>query len=469
MKHRMMAALLSVVLCISLAGCTAAPDFPQPTLEELLAEVNAEHQSIQQPSLDWSAYIRSKPDEAALEKYSIGAEGLKACDPDAVLTAAQAAEDVEYLFGAFEALYGPYDYLGGKEVFDAHKAEILTRCAEQESWTVRAFRDMVMEGLCFLPDAHFNINGSHTNQFEIPFFFRETAFYKTDAGYQTADGRTVRSVDNHPDLDALFKRSISPEGEIVYYPILLEPREDPYKPQYCSETLTVRFYDGSSALLAAEPFQPYGCEKYKELGEGTGTNLRQTEEIPVFEFDLCDIDHIKEIVSGAAAIKEEPVAMLDLRANPGGNTLVGDNWLEEYCGQSLPGNLRRFSFNAFEGGISEREKWVEQENILIVLTSKFVASASEGLVDQAHDLENVLFVGENTGGFFLASAANRFQLPNSCCLVTMGDGYVSPVYGGEGYYFREFEGLYPDFWVPAAEAEDLAAKLIRRLSTSAAE
>ena len=222
-KHGMGIALLSVILCVLMAGCAAAPELQQPTLEELLAGVNAKHQSVEQKPMDRGRYLRQAPDQAALEQYQIGEDGAKPFDLDAVITATQAARDVEYLFGAFAALYGPYDYLGGAEVFDAHKAEILARCGEQESWTAQAFQDLLLDGLAFLPDAHFNINGGHTNLFQVPFFFRETDFYKTDGGYQTAEGKRVESVDNHPDLEGLFKPSISPEGEIVYYPILLEP------------------------------------------------------------------------------------------------------------------------------------------------------------------------------------------------------------------------------------------------------
>lgn len=472
-KHRMGTALLSAILCVSMAGCAVAPDLHQPTLEELLAEVNAKHQSIEQKPVDRGLFMRQAPDEATLEQYQIGEEGAQPFDPDAVITAAQAAQDVEYLFGAFAALYGPYDYLGGAEGFDAHKAEILAQCAEQESWTAQKFQDLLLDGLSFLPDAHFNINGYRNNLFQFPFFFRETAFYKSDAGYQTAEGKTVESVDNHPDLEELFKRSISPEGEIVYYPILLEPGEWNDQPKTCSEVLTIRYTDGSSETLTAEPFQLYGREnsvRYASSQRGDEriviTDLRQTGGIPVFEFDACNPSYTEEIVAGADAIKDAPIAMLDLRTNTGGSSTVVDRWLEEYCGQTLPGNMWQDSFNAFYGPNNARSKWVEHDSVLVVLTGKLSASAAENLVDQIQDLENVLLIGENTGGYYLTSVSTQIQLPNSLCEVAMGDGLTVPAYEGDGYYFKEFEGFYPDLWVPAAEAEELAAKLIQRLSAS---
>lgn len=474
MKRSIFVSLLSILLALALAGCAAAPKISQPTLDELMAEVNAKHQSIEQKPMDRGPFLRYAPDEATVAQYSLGEEGAKPFDPDAVISADQAAQDVEYLFGAFAALYGPYDYLGGADVFNAHKAELLAQCAQRESWTAQEFQDLLLDGLAFLPDAHFNINGGHTNLFQVPFFFRETAFYKTDAGYQTAEGKIVASVDNHPALEELFKRSISPEGEIVYYPVLLEPGEWNHQLQTCGEPLTVRYTDGSSETLTAEPFQLYGWENsvgYASNLRGDEitviTELRETEGIPVFEFDACHPSYTEEIVAGAAAIKDAPIAMLDLRTNGGGSTSIGDSWIEEYCGHPLRGNLLSFSFNAFYGPYNSsttRNNWVENEQILVVLTSKFVGSAAESIVDKLHDLENVLLIGENTGGFYLTSAATQIQLPNSLCEVSMGDGLTVPVYGGEGYYFKEFEGFYPDLWVPAAEAEELAAKLIQRLS-----
>ena len=52
MTRRFCSALVALALCFSFAGCSPAPDIPQPTLDELLAEVNAEHQNIQRGELD---------------------------------------------------------------------------------------------------------------------------------------------------------------------------------------------------------------------------------------------------------------------------------------------------------------------------------------------------------------------------------------------------------------------------------
>ena len=67
-KTRWAVKACSLALCLCLAGCTAAPDIPQPTLDELLAEVNAEHQKIEMPHINRASYLRDAPDEATVEK-----------------------------------------------------------------------------------------------------------------------------------------------------------------------------------------------------------------------------------------------------------------------------------------------------------------------------------------------------------------------------------------------------------------
>ena len=139
MKGLVRCCALALAACLALAGCAPALP-PQPTLDELLAEVNAAHQTVNQPQLDASQYVtRPAPDEETLDYFTSDLTKFE-FDPDAEVTAAQAAEDVEYLFGAFRSLYGPYDYFGGDETFGEHKAELLAKLKEKESWTATEVR-----------------------------------------------------------------------------------------------------------------------------------------------------------------------------------------------------------------------------------------------------------------------------------------------------------------------------------------
>ena len=459
MKGFVRCCALALVACLTLAGC--APSLPpQPTLDELLAEVNAEHQAVRRPRVDESQYLREAPDEESVARFTEGEQ--TAFDPDAELTAAQAAEDVEYLFDAFRTLYGPYDYFGGDETFGAYKAELLAQLEEKESWTATEVQNLLVGELGFLKDGHFNINGARTNLFQVPFFFREVAFYKTEEGdYISEKGKRVASVDGYSDLDELFKRSISPEGEIVYYPVLLKELARTSQQEVCDETLTVRYANGSAQTLTAEPFQRYNRES-----EGNSvTEYYKNGEIPVFVLNRCDIAARNEIDAGAIMVARYPVGMVDLRANPGGSDSVSFLWLGRYTGASDKVLKNQYMMNVFtSSGLSggADDDWIENDDrVLIVLTGTRIASAAETFVDMSHSVENVLFIGENTGGLQVASAAYSIQLPNSRCFVTMGNGLFTVPQDWD--YYEEFRGYEPDLWVPAGEAEELAVKLMENL------
>lgn len=467
MKHRILAALVSAALCISLAGCAAALDIPQPTLEELLDEVNAEHQSIQRDELDPTPYLRtslSLEDQSKAREYMT--ETFSDYDPDLKLNHSQAVEDVNYLFEACYYAYGLYDYFGGHPAFDAAQEAILQDLEDQDTVTCQQLEQIIASHLGFIKDGHFSINQNHPAPFQIPFFFRQTAFLKTENGYQTVDGKTVESVENHADLDELFKRSISKQGQIVYYPVLLKEAmfdgQSEFEKHTCDEELTVHYTDGTTETLTAEPWKQY----FEHLSKNKNTELRQTKGIPVFQFNNFNTEYRDEILDGAEQLKDAPVSMLDLRSNTGGNSTIGDQWLRAYGNteRSFPSNNESFStLNGKCTGLSLPDKWIPHDNLLILLSGKASASSAEDLIENACNLENVLIVGENTLGCMLANAG-YIELPNSKCGVTMSASSVFLRPDSEPS--AEFRGFEPDFWVPADEAEELAAKLIQRLSKS---
>ena len=189
MKHRILAALVSAALCISLAGCADALDIPQPTLEELLDEVNAEHQSIQRDELDPTPYLRtslSLEDQSKAREYMT--ETFSDYDADLKLDHSQAVEDVNYLFEACYYAYGLYDYFGGHPAFDAAQEAILHDLEDQDTVTCQQLEQIIASHLGFIKDGHFQINETGPAPTQIPFFFRQTAFLKTENGYQTVCG-----------------------------------------------------------------------------------------------------------------------------------------------------------------------------------------------------------------------------------------------------------------------------------------
>ena len=462
-KTRWAVKACSLAFCLCLAGCTAAPDIPQPTLDELLAGVNAEHQSIQRGELDPTPYLRtslSKEDWPKAAEYP--AATYSDYDPDKLLTHDEAVEDVNYLFDACYYAYALYDYFGGRETFDAARQAMLQDLEGKDTVTCQELEEIMVSHLGFIKDGHFSINQNAPAPFQIPFFFRQTAFLKTGDGYQTVNGKVVESVENHEDLDELFKRSISKQGQLVYYPVLLKDAvfdgESEFKKHTCDEKLVVHYTDGSTETLTAEPWKQY----YENLPKGQNTDLRETDGVPVFQFNNFETLYQAEIVNGAEQLKGAPISMLDMRSNTGGNEGIVRAWINQYTGaRNVPGNGMHFSIDFGRAQSRLEDDWISHDDILILLTGKATASSGEIILDVACNLENSLIIGENTWGAMIGNSGYA-ELPNSKASVqmTMSRVYITP----EGYdYFEEMRGFYPDIWVPAGEAEELAAKLIERL------
>lgn len=248
--------ILAAMLAFSNVGCTSVP---QPTKEELLAEVNAEHQEVEKGTINASQYVGDLVDQDLRWSY-YPKENTAEYDSEKILTQQQAVEDVTYLFDAFHDCYGPYEYFGGAEVFDAVEETIKAELETKETLTAADLEQILLENLTFIKDGHFNINNKSPYMIKIPFFFREVAFVKTEEGYQAIDGRKVESVEGYDNLNELMKRSISQEGKLVYYPVLLKDCdfwEALKSPQTCDETLTIHYSNGDTQELTAEPYQIY--------------------------------------------------------------------------------------------------------------------------------------------------------------------------------------------------------------------
>lgn len=451
--------ILAAMLALSNVGCTSVP---QPTMEELLAEVNAEHQEVEKGTINASQYVGDLVNQDLRWSY-YPKENTAEYDPEKILTQQQAIEDVTYLFDAFHDCYGPYQYFGGAEVFDAVEETIKEELQTKETLIAADLEQILLENLAFIKDGHFSINMKRANPTKIPFFFREVAFVKTEEGYQAIDGRKVESVEGYDNLDELMKRSISQEGKLVYYPVLLKDNDPSIRldlPQSCKETLIVHYTNKTTQELKAEPFQIYSETFLKTPEEYQVVTSRQNGEIPVFQFNEFDLDYKEEISEGAKVLKKAPIAILDLRSNRGGSALIAEDWISKYANTLVLMNRNIIDTKTGEFLRNEEDKWIENPNMLIILSGKYSASASEMLIDCAYNLENVLIIGENTMGAVLGGGGNIY-LPSSAIKVGVGNGLMS--LQTEGDYFEELRGFYPDIWVPAGEAEELAVKLIENL------
>lgn len=273
----------------------------------------------------------------------------------------------------------------------------------------------------------------------------------------------MKSIEGYENLDEIMKRSLSREGELVYYPVLLKDCDlwDALEtPQTCDETLTIHYINGESEELAAEPYQMYTEMDMENYEKNKIVRVWEDGEIPVFQFNAFDEKYKNSILTGARTLREAPVSILDLRSNSGGDSSIGSEWINRYTNSQVLGH--RTSINTKNQMIDSdsEEDWIENDKLLIILVGKYSASASEWLLDYAYNVENILIVGENTSGCVIGGTSNMF-LPNSACQIDIGGGLLNLFPEEEGY-MEELRGIYPDIWVPAGEAEELIVKYLEQ-------
>lgn len=449
-------------------------------LTELMQQVNQEHRVIRKPEVNYGDFFSSRE----VSKVEI----TESASPYGSVTLEQLDQDTDYLFANLKEGYGLYFYFGGDPVFNAAKEAIKQDCREIQEVTFSAYKEVLKKNLSFIQDLHFSIGKEKITPITIPLFYTEMELEKTEQGYRTPDGKVVASVDGYENLDELFKRSLTREGKIVYSPITFESvllGED-QNIQEKQQSLTIHYTNGESQQIISELYQK------AEKGEET-FRLYEKEGVPVvalnqFGFDEGGDQSAKAFLSAAQQLKQQPVSVIDLRRNGGGNGALPYKWLKEYSGERVTSNFYQLSLWPIEepvhnsryyisketqeellggkniegGAVSDiaEDQFVENEELLILLTGKNTASASECFCDLAHNLENTLIIGENTMGCFRGDS-NGVMLTLPYSFVPVGFGHSIHVFPEN--YFTEGHGFEPDLWCPAVYAEEAAINLINNM------
>lgn len=481
-----------------------------PELEAFMEQINETHQSVEKVEGDYSKYVESDPkDNFYIGQYRVGYDEGTEFLREAVFSMEQVQADVDLLMRALQSNYGAYYYFGGDEKFLQVKEDIIKECGEAEELTGDFLLNCLLNHFSFLEDAHFSIEERSVSDYQVPCFYKETAFEKSAQGYCPLDEngngdrtKIVTSVTGWENLDELFKRSIADDGSIVYYPAVYqlatwaEIRGKQTGRHIKPEDLTVHYADGSSEILTADPYEPYPVDR-----KGTPVSCHENQGVPVIASLTVENSEPKsdvrgkEFVAYAAQYREEPVLLVDLRANEGGHSQGASKWWETYAERAVTANFVQI----FRGSLQDHlevsrnpnganyissdtllnimgyksvspnftaqytlpDVFVDNDALLIILTSKYTASAAEHFLDIAHNVKNTLIIGENSAGWlFGTSTRKRVELPQTHLHLKFGNSYS--IFPEDPGYFQEFRGFEPDLWVSAGDAEELAMKFIER-------
>lgn len=408
----------------------------------------------------------------------------------------QAAEDTERLFYLLSHGYSGFAFFNNDNAFLQAKTQILESIQSQSSWTYDALSNLFYDHLRHVIDSHLAI-GEHKYASHKDFWYDTHLEIKlTEQGYQFVEGRTVytiNTVNNKEPTSYLFP-SLNKQGEAIYRIGLLS-KEKPLPLQLiASDDQVINQFE---VKLKRSDFEYYSEDIFSE------EILAGIPVVRVRTFgDYYEVE-LNEFVKTAKRLKAEPVIIVDLRGNGGGNERWPIRWIQELTGQraeavlvtselesktSMVGRANAFklwiqmgsdsSFNLtheksythtaemFENG--ERQvRWttprfpevplIDNNTTVIVITNDLVASAGEGFVMRLSQAENVVVVGENTMGALTFGNISIHQLPNSKMQVRMPIN-INIFIDKE---FREEIGLTPDLWVPAQDAVNYTVAALR--------
>ncbi len=397
------------------------------------------------------------------------------------LTPEQAKEDVAFLFALLKNGYAGYGYFNENGRFDAAQARLISAIDEQTNINRFELREQILAQLDFVQDCHFSIEGSILCQQQYFWHAANLNFYNADGRYftwQEGEQWWLTAVDG-ASPEEMLKLTFDEQGNPAYLLGLLANSQ----PE--DSLLTFELPDGD--ILE----ERVGWETAVfEPPRTTYETYRTGNDIPVVvsrSFPSED-EKLPQFVADASDLANEPIVIVDIRGNGGGNSSWGEQWLQNLTGvtpegpyimlalwteTAVQGSINLNTFWGFGGDYLEplRDElarlqqegggWVgpyipefsplpNAEQLVIVLIDKGVASSGESFIGYLNQLENVVFVGENTYGAGQFGEVTRFILPNSGLPVQFGIKlfFHPDLSNAEGI------GYLPDVWVQADQALD---------------
>lgn len=476
-------AIITVVTLITLFGCSSDSKVSNSTpknFEELTSMFNANHKSVVKPDIDFEKYISDyKPNDIRWIQVS----EIPLYNGSRTFTNDEVKEDINYLFKCLKDGYGLYNYFGGDEVFNASRDKLIEKYSYENNISLDDFLYGTIDNLAFIKDSHFNIYGVKTNKNKFAYIFDEIEFQKVEGKYIKSDNnKIVLSVNKNEKLDEVFKLSISSDGRLVYYPVIIS--EDIIK------SINIQYSDDATETLDYKK-DSYLHQNNDEL------KLDIISDIPIIRITKMGFDqgtqgeNAKKFLDYATNYKDEKIVVVDLRINYGGNGILPQKWMMNYTSQFVPTNfsslkyltieqinkynkpsninyqpidelINIYGFEQISDSYSKilwhKDEFISNDNLLIVLVNKETYSAGEMFVDIAHNLENTIIVGTNTAGGLIGDNYGFISLPNSKIPVNFGTG--SSFFPEN--YFEEFVGFMPDLWVKG-DAEEAVLNLIENL------
>ncbi len=435
------------------------------------------------------------PDEEGLPYEALEME-LEPKKPP-YISGEKAAEDIERLFYLLKNGYSGYGYFINVGNFDEAKAGILRELRRKLVWNSWELSSLIHKHLSFLRDRHLDIGGKEYAD-HIDFWYNTGFEFREDGGEYifTSDGTeyTVVSV-NGESPDGYVFPSLNADGDAVYRLGMLtlsSPKSLELRARGDQETRKWRI-----KLSRSQP-RYSGVFEEKTVGGVPVVRIRSFGDHPR--------EYIDGFLDSASRYRGEPCLIVDIRGNGGGNEAWPRQWVTGFTGHrpdrvqvftelisetTMIGRANSYAlalynvpeleeqgyqtkveeFRGYAESIEEGEftpYWWPytvpgpqerpSNTTLIVLMDANVFSSGEGFISYLHQVENVVLVGENSGGALTYGQMSHHRLPNSKILV----GLPTSLNVFVDLEYREEKGFFPDLWVPADDALNYAVAAVRR-------
>ncbi|MCL2285131.1 MAG: S41 family peptidase [Firmicutes bacterium] len=346
------------------------------------------------------------------------------------VSAENAIADAKDLFELIRQVYGAYTYFGGDEVFLPLLEQVITSLEANDDWMNHNFGTLLHSYLFnVIRDNHFHINFSAVgvrHDFLVPsarFGNLVLEFEQSDNGFRNrATGNYISKItvnDNTIDPAEVMRLSINNYGEVHYSFALL-------RPQGYTGILTIVYQNGEEDSFTLRLSQ---TTRRSHLP----ASLAYVQGVPVvtiMQMGFPDSAHglqfecARNFLSYAEQLQGEPVIIVDIRSNGGGNGSLAPRWLHTLMG--TPSN-----------------RIIESDRLIILLVDRFTASAGDGFADLMFNIENTLIIGQNTNGTLHTDLRFPYmRLQRSGLLV----GFGTTIYIHPKGHLPEGIGIAPDLW-----------------------
>ena len=511
------------VLILGILGCApdSTPDLNGETLEILRTNILADRgpaaRTTQFTARDISEllyqYIHLADDETIDKLQFTGKQPTNLISQRVFLrgkvTRDQAIEDVALLFQGFKYGYCLYGYFGGDAVFNAAEASIVTsidNATTNGAISISALRTNILDRIDFIQDGHAVFAAQPLFRREF-FYFNDTMHLGYDEnGYFRIGGDRklyLESIDGAPPEEAV-KISLNAKGELVYIVGVLRADQGrririnmtfENEENVIQRTVTLRRKSTLNLLREIT----YRNDTRDGIPVITNRNTApSTEKMR---------ESLSRFLNDAEPLSHHKAVVLDLRGHAGGQWDPALHWVESFVGGDVQyeqhdASLRSRTSIALHKSFVE---WYQRDNearrissitsllrqkaelrnfdpetdtvwqlrdfedsqiellpndtLVFTLIDRNTGSAGEDFVHFLRQIENVIFIGENTKGLIISGSPAWGTLPNS------GLSFQIPVdmtITSEGPDI-EGVGFLPDLWVDPDRAMDRVFSLLERV------